>query len=448
MIEDTVKMEEAVEKVPEQPQKSCIQRLSHAVVETLERSFYRYGESVASHPCLYIAGCLLFTCVACMGFFNFHQEHRPERLWIPQNSDYIRTLDWQAENFPQDQRMEFIMYQADNVLTADYVREMYRIHQLVSSLVVTDAHGNNYTQKDLCFRVPALGGEQRAELRRIKQQIFPYRDPDEDLDWSLAFHKSMYYQFYTKMPTACLEVGILEVWGYDTAVIQALTDDDVLNDINTVNISATFSYPMNFTDFLGGIVKNASGYITGARTALTMLVMQTTRSRGSSMPANSAGLSEEVDMELFAWEGKYIQFLNNNTNRPQGLQVFFQSQRSFGEISGDTILGDVTFLILGNVTLFVYVQLMLGKFNMVENRPLLSLLGLLSTFMAVGVSFGLCSAMGLLYGPVHTILPLLMLGLGVDDMFVIVQCWHNLTPQTTAGDTVTCYRCQGSAHFS
>nr|XP_053627672.1 uncharacterized protein LOC128685191 [Cherax quadricarinatus] len=278
-------------------------------------------------------------------------------------------------------------------------------------------------------RVPALGGEQRAELRRIKQQIFPYRDPDEDLDWSLAFHKSMYYQFYTKMPTACLEVGILEVWGYDTAVIQALTDDDVLNDINTVNISATFSYPMNFTDFLGGIVKNASGYITGARTALTMLVMQTTRSRGSSMPANSAGLSEEVDMELFAWEGKYIQFLNNNTNRPQGLQVFFQSQRSFGEISGDTILGDVTFLILGNVTLFVYVQLMLGKFNMVENRPLLSLLGLLSTFMAVGVSFGLCSAMGLLYGPVHTILPLLMLGLGVDDMFVIVQCWHNLTPQ-------------------
>lgn len=62
-------------------------------------------------------------------------------------------------------------------------------------------------------------------------------------------------------------------------------------------------------------------------------------------------------------------------------------------------------------------------------QPVLSLLGLLATYLAVGVSFGLCSAVGLPYSPVHSILPLLMLGLGVDDMFVIVQSWHNLKPQ-------------------
>ncbi|XP_045592729.1 patched domain-containing protein 3 isoform X2 [Procambarus clarkii] len=422
-------MEEVVEKTPDQPRRSCIQRLSYFVVDTLESSFYRYGECVASHPWRYIVGCLVFTGVACVGFFNFHQEHRPERLWIPQNSDYVRTLDWQAENFPQDQRMELILYEAENVLTADYVREMYRVHQQVTSIVVSNAQGINYSQDDLCFRVPALGGEQRQELRRIKQQIFPNRDPNEDLDWSLVFDKSIYYQFYTKMPTACLEVGLLEVWGYNPDLIHSLTDEDVLYAINTVNMSATFSYPMNFTEFLGGVTRNASGHLTGARTALTILAMQVSRTRLDEVIASSAGLSDEVDAELFAWEGEYIRVLNNNTGRPQGLGVFIQSQRSFGEISGDTILGDVAFLVVGNVTLFIYVQLMLGKFNMVENRPLLSLLGLLSTFMAVGVSFGLCSAVGLLYGPVHTILPLLMLGLGVDDMFVIVQCWHNLTRQ-------------------
>lgn len=41
---------------------------------------------------------------------------------------------------------------------------------------------------------------------------------------------------------------------------------------------------------------------------------------------------------------------------------------SFGEISGETILGDVAFLVIGDIILFVYVQLMLGKFNMVETR--------------------------------------------------------------------------------
>ncbi|XP_042884344.1 protein patched homolog 2-like isoform X2 [Penaeus japonicus] len=134
-------------------------------------------------------------------------------------------------------------------------------------------------------------------------------------------------------------------------------------------------------------------------------------------------------MALYDWEGEFISLLRNDSGRPEGLEVFLQAQRSFGEISGETILGDVAFLVIGNIVLFVYVQLMLGKFNMVETRPVLSLLGLLATFMAVGVSFGLCSAFGIAYGPVHSILPLLMLGLGVDDMFVIVQCWQNLSQE-------------------
>lgn len=51
----------------------------------------------------------------------------------------------------------------------------------------------------------------------------------------------------------------------------------------------------------------------------------------------------------------------------------------------------------------------------------LSILGVVSVFLAVLISFGLCSAMGVFFGPVHNILPLLLLGLGVDDMFVILQ---------------------------
>ena len=40
-----------------------------------------------------------------------------------------------------------------------------------------------------------------------------------------------------------------------------------------------------------------------------------------------------------------------------------------------------------------------------------------------------CSALGFLYTPPHKVLPFLFLGFGIDDMFVIVQCWNNLTPQ-------------------
>ena len=52
--------------------------------------------------------------------------------------------------------------------------------------------------------------------------------------------------------------------------------------------------------------------------------------------------------------------------------------------------------------------------------------GLLCILMAFAVTCGICSLLGISYGPVHTALPFLMLGIGVDDMFVIVACWKNL----------------------
>lgn len=51
--------------------------------------------------------------------------------------------------------------------------------------------------------------------------------------------------------------------------------------------------------------------------------------------------------------------------------------------------------------------------------------------MNVGMAFivgcGLCSLFGVSYGPVHTSLPFLLLGLGIDDMFVIMACWEELS---------------------
>ena len=57
------------------------------------------------------------------------------------------------------------------------------------------------------------------------------------------------------------------------------------------------------------------------------------------------------------------------------------------------------------------------------------MMGLASVGMAILVSFGLCAALGVFYGPVHSILPFLLLGIGIDDMFVITQCYSNLSKE-------------------
>ena len=74
-------------------------------------------------------------------------------------------------------------------------------------------------------------------------------------------------------------------------------------------------------------------------------------------------------------------------------------------------------------------------------------MGLLSVVLSVISTYGICSAFGLVFSPMHSIIPFLMLGkmlnvplnlryqfhdyffelgIGIDDMFVIVQCLSNI----------------------
>ena len=51
----------------------------------------------------------------------------------------------------------------------------------------------------------------------------------------------------------------------------------------------------------------------------------------------------------------------------------------------------------------------------------------MSCGLAIFASYGICSAFGLTFSPMHNFIPFLILGLGIDDMFVIVQCFNTLT---------------------
>lgn len=84
---------------------------------------------------------------------------------------------------------------------------------------------------------------------------------------------------------------------------------------------------------------------------------------------------------------------------------------------------------LGSIMMFVYMTLILSKFGWTEIRVALGGLGLLSVGMAFASAIGVCSMLGIPYGPVHTSLPFLLMGLGVDDIFVLMASWRRLQKQ-------------------
>ncbi len=76
---------------------------------------------------------------------------------------------------------------------------------------------------------------------------------------------------------------------------------------------------------------------------------------------------------------------------------------------------------VGYMLVLVYVMVMLGRFNSVQHRVFLSIAGIFSVMLGVATCYGVCAVFGIWGSNMNLIMPFLLLGIGIDDMFVIVQ---------------------------
>ena len=113
----------------------------------------------------------------------------------------------------------------------------------------------------------------------------------------------------------------------------------------------------------------------------------------------------------------------------KGLEILPFAARSLDDEINGTMEGDVELLTIGFLIVFVYIVIMLGKFNLVEQRAYLALTGVATIGMSIGTSYGIPALFGLKYNPMHKIIAFLLLGIGIDDMFVIVQSFSNVQEQ-------------------
>nr|CAD7259164.1 unnamed protein product [Timema shepardi] len=139
---------------------------------------------------------------------------------------------------------------------------------------------------------------------------------------------------------------------------------------------------------------------------------------------------------ILAWEKMFLQVMADISYDDKEMKIFYEAGRSSPMTS--LVLTDSSQLTSDSQYLgimkhqhqnlnFKYFD----KPNTFSQRSrekfFLGIIGLLSVGMAFVVACGICSLFGIPYGPVHTALPFLLMGIGVDDVFVIMACWKNLT---------------------
>ena len=85
----------------------------------------------------------------------------------------------------------------------------------------------------------------------------------------------------------------------------------------------------------------------------------------------------------------------------------------------DQLLGDTTYAIIAVSLIVIYCAVFLGSFSPIHCRLVVALTGVMTVLLACLSGFGICLLYGWKITELNNVLPVLMLGIGVDDMFVI-----------------------------
>lgn len=83
---------------------------------------------IARKPWLVIFSLIFLVIVSALGLLKFKQEKDPLRLWIDQDSPFVRDTDWLLKAFAEGYRQEHILITADNVLEPYVLQQVLLCH--------------------------------------------------------------------------------------------------------------------------------------------------------------------------------------------------------------------------------------------------------------------------------------------------------------------------------
>lgn len=341
--------------------------------------FYRIGDLVATRPKTTIAASILLAVACGAGMTTLTTENRPEKLWVPQNT--IAEVEQASfkSYFPPSSRFNNVIVrnpsgEEDNILTKKALRDVMRMHLAIEEST-SEFDNVTYTFIDLCSK---RGGSCINSTASICQ---------------------------------CAVTSVLKQWNYDLDTLDK--DDDFLTTLNAYGSD-------NSTDRFSGVLGNPTFDQNGKiETAEAINIIYFSEDRSEDKDGN---IEDPVNE---AWEEAVFLKTLQGDDFPT-LKFSFLSARSFSDEFGGAITGDLVFVQVSYVLAFAFLGATLGRFKCGPgSRWAMAFSALILVALSTVAGFGISSGVfKLFFGPVHSLLPFILLGIGVDDVFVIVNAFN------------------------
>ncbi|XP_011872409.1 PREDICTED: Niemann-Pick C1 protein-like [Vollenhovia emeryi] len=411
--------------------------LPERVSRTVEHFFYRLGVNIARNPYKWMLGCLVVVLICISGLFRFRQEKSPVKLWVPPDSDFVFDTEWLMTHYLEALRVQEFIITGDNVLEQ---QTLIRLNEITKQVISAQTPAENISWTDVCMKVPVITEYMYRQKRQSSSSEDSFFDDDitstvnQTFEPAIHMDSNMYCSIIESLPMRCLMVSILDIWHFDSAEIEKDSTEEIIAKINTIKVSPTLGHAVNFSEFLGDVTLDERGRIIAA-TAIRTLLMVHVNFINVDMDklGNMAGTADWATEDVLKWELAYLESIRNLSNQLQSEKktngswaLYYGAGRSFGDISATSMFQDIDKLIVGCALMFLYVLTILSNYNWVEWRFCLTATGIFCVGAAFILAIGICSLIGIPYGPVHTSLPFMLLGLGIDDIFVIHASWKQI----------------------
>eukprot|EP01083_Nonionella_stella_P181658 651444_1 len=337
--------------------------ISYRTTKLFNSFFKRFGELAYKKPCFFISIGLIITAIAGSGLMCLEQESSITKLWVPQSSPIYRDLNLQESAFGSSPTQLILLLQAPN-------------------------NHNIFTPKAL-----TQASEVRHSIHNINASYNgnPY-----------AFHDLCARTDMTSNECTADYMNLHSIFFGDSEMVWS---DPAC--INAALNSAQMPY-------VAGALQHNGSTVCGANVIRILYDLQCTS-------------DEELMKIQLEYEEAFVAYWDQHNDDYSEFNVLYYTTHGLDREMLRTATQDFIMFAIAAGVMLVYLQSTLGGFSCIHARPLLATTALFILLCALIFGFGICAYLGMKFSTLVFAVPFLLLGVGVDDMIIIVDTL-NRTP--------------------
>ncbi|XP_054439425.1 NPC intracellular cholesterol transporter 1 [Pteronotus mesoamericanus] len=396
--------------ISEKGEASCCNPLGEVLKGCLRRLFTRWGCFCVQSPGCVIVASLVFIAACSSGLMFVQVTTNPVDLWSAPNSQARLEKEYFDTHFGPFFRTEQLIIQAPHTHIHVYqpypsgsdvpfgpplnIEILHQVLDLQTAIENITASYNNetVTLQDICLAPLSPYNENCTILSVLNY----FQNSHSVLDHKVGDYFYVYADYHTHFL-------------YCVRAPASLNDTSVLHD----PCLGTFGGPVFPWLVLGG-------YDDQNYNNATALVI--------TFPVNNYYNDTEKLQKAKAWEREFINFVKNYKN--PNLTISFTAERSIEDELNRESNSDIFTVVISYTVMFLYISIALGHIKscsrlLVDSKISLGIAGILIVLSSVACSLGIFSYFGVpLTLIVIEVIPFLVLAVGVDNIFILVQTYQ------------------------